>query len=436
MSGLRRYRRDAALLGVAGDAALTPPSEAALLELTRAHLLRPGAPHPVEATWEYARWKPRTSLTAGYALAWPDGSRRWVSWKRYADGKAARLADRRDPVVSAEAADALLAESALLPDQGVHLWALPFDRELPGLERASDLRRTKRFLLEEGLFPGRRVRSASSRVEVVRYKPERRAVLRLDLRLRPLEGGEKTSERLAARALPPAEALRVIAARTRWQAERPDDLAPPLVACEPRTGLLLEPWLPVEPFAPDAFGHAGLAGELLGRLHRAPVGPAPASPPAGVQGALELFALEPQVARAARGLAVDPTGPARPAAWIHGDFHPDQVALEAPDGRALLLDLDRLGVGDPLGDLATWTADRLARDPHVDLRAASGDLLAGYARGGGAPPDGAGLAEACAAALVRLAAGALRRLEHDAAAKASRLLERARDLAPRGRVFA
>ena len=195
MSGLRRYERDSAPLNACGDQLLAPPAPAEMLDLVREHLARDGVPAPVEARWVYARWKPGTSLTAGFELDYADGRRRWVSWKRYADGKGQRLAERRERAVSPDAADELLAEHALLASSGAHLWAPPFDRELPGLERVCDLRRAKRWFLEQGLFPGRRVRSGSSHAELLRYKPERRAVLRLDLRLRPLEKRSRSATR-------------------------------------------------------------------------------------------------------------------------------------------------------------------------------------------------------------------------------------------------
>ena len=75
-----------------GDVRLLPPAPDEVLALVREHLVRPGAPEPVEACWVYARWKPATSLTAGFQLDYADGRRRWVTWKRYADGKAAELA--------------------------------------------------------------------------------------------------------------------------------------------------------------------------------------------------------------------------------------------------------------------------------------------------------------------------------------------------------
>lgn len=431
MSGLKDYERDTLVLAAAGDSALAPPSPARLLELVDAHLARPGAPRPVAASWSFARWKPGTSLTAGFDLAYADGERRWVSWKRYVDGKAGALLGRRERAAAAEVADDRLREHCVLPRDGAHLWAPPYDRELPGLERALDLRRAKRWFLEQGLFPGRRVRSGSSRATLLRYKPERRAVLRLDLRLRPLEGGEKSAETLGARALPPAEARRVATARATWQDLATDVLAPRLLAFEEAAGLLYETWMELDEARAHVLDDAQAAGELLARLHARPA-PAECAPRAvELAGAVELLATQPGLAERARRAAQRGESAAAPRVWTHGDFHPDQLA-RGRDGRWCLLDLDRLGAGAALADLASWIADGL-----VEGRWWFGEpLLEGYRRGGGEAPQSAELERAVARELVQRAAGALRRLETDALKLASQRLDLALALAPAGRTAA
>lgn len=435
MSGLRGYARDAAPLFACGDGRLAPPSEAELLALACALLARPAAPQPTAARWVYARWKPGTSLTAGFELDYADGERRWVSWKRYAGGKAEDLARRRERPVAAEAADTRLLEHAILPANGAHLWAPPFDRELPGLERGSDLRRAKRWFLEQGLFPGRAVRSGSSRAQLLRYKPERRAVLRLDLRLRPLAGGEKTAETLAARALPPEEAARIARARIAWQEGPRARIGPRMVAWEERAGLVYEEWLEVDTCAHDAFELACEAGELLARLHAEC---APEVVPASVQevsAAAALLATQPELCGRVRPIDAPVRASGADRVWVHGDFHTDQLARGRRDGALRLLDLDRLGPGRPHEDLGSWIADHLVERPDDGLRAAGAALLDGYASARGRPPRRAELALAVAEALVQRAAGALRRLEAGAPAKAARLLDLAREIAPKGALF-
>jgi hypothetical protein len=425
VSGLKDYERDTAVLAAAGDSALAPPAPARLLELVDAHLARAGAARPIAAHWSYARWKPATSLTAGFELVWADGERRWVTWKRYVDGKSQALLGRRERDVAPETADDRLREHCVLPRDGAHLWAPPYDRELPGLERALDLRRAKRWFLEQGLFPGRRVRSGSSRATLLRYKPERRAVLRLDLRLRPLEGGPRSGETLGARALPPHEARRVATARATWQDLADDVRAPRLVAFEEAAGLLYETWLELEEARADVLEDAPAAGELLARLH-ARAAPADCAPPAtGLAGALEILGTQPGLVERARRAAAARESAAAPRVWTHGDFHPDQLA-RGRDGAWCLLDLDRLGAGAALDDLASWIADGLvAGRPQARAR-----LLEGYVRAGGVVPERAALDRAVARELVQRAAGALRRLEVDALKLASQRLDLALALAP------
>ena len=436
MSGLRSYERDAAPLAAGEDAALAPPREDELLALVRQNLTRPGAMPPTAARWVYARWKPAISLTAGFELDYADGERRFVSWKRYAGGKALELLGRRERPIAPDVADERLLEHTVLAESGAHLWAPPFDRELPGLERASDLRRTKRWFIEQGLFSGLAVRSGSSHATLLRYKPERRAVLRLDLRLRPVEGGPKTAEVLGARALPPAQAQRIARARRVWQTTPASAVTPRLLACEERVGVIYEEWLDVETCARDAFDLAHDAGSLLARVHaeRAPaIEPADAH---GIGSAVELLSTQPQLRSRALSIAIAPRDALERTAWTHGDFHPDQLARSRSDGALRLLDLDRLGPGNALDDLASWVADHLSEHPEAGLREAASDLLSGYAAAGGRLPAMEDLALGASEGLVQRAAGALRRLEAGAVAKASRLLDQARDLAPKGILFA
>lgn len=427
MNGLREHLRDASLPAAAGEPGLQPPDEAAVLELVREHLLRPGAPAPTAADWTYARWKPGVSLAAGYALRWPDGERRLLLVKLYAGDKARHLAARPEPDDAGPAGgDPRLRPGAALAGHGRALAVYPHDRELPGLPRLLDLQRTRRLLAEAGVFGERVVRAHRSRAVLLRHRPEARAVLRLELGLKAPDGARST-ETLAARVLPPAEAARVAAARA---ASRHLRGAPRLLAVEERTGLLFEEWLDVEAQRPDDFSRAGPAGRMLAGLHA----PAPGTPRVDdLQAHAPLFAWHPRLAALAAGArAPAPAGAAR---WTHGDFHPDQLAVERGSGELRLLDLDRLGPGRAVDDLASWVADALVAAPDAPPLEAAAPLLDGYAAAGGAPPVARELQAALASALVSRAAAALRRLEDGAVGRAARLLESARALAPRGCVF-
>ncbi len=427
MNGLREHLRDASLPAAAGEPGLQPPDEAAVLELAREHLLLPGVPSPLAADWTYARWKPGVSLASGHVLRWADGASRLLLLKLYAGDKARHLELRPPPDdAGRDDADDRLLPSAVLAGRGLQLAVYPHDRELPGLPRLLELHRTRRLLAGAGLFEGRVVRAHRSRAVLLRYRPESRAVLRLDLGLRATDGA-RSEAHLAARVLPPATAAGVAAARGAAPHLR---AAPRLLAVEARTGLLLEEWLDVDTPRPDDFSRAEAAGGELARLH-APASGAPRVDDLSAHA--PLFAWHPELAALASGLRAPACdGPPR---WTHGDFHPDQLAVERAGGALRLLDLDRLGPGLAVDDLASWVADVLVAAPGTAPDAAAGPLLDGYVATGGTRPGARELHAALAAALVARAAAALRRLEDGAVGRAARLLEAARAVAPRGSVF-
>jgi Ser/Thr protein kinase RdoA (MazF antagonist) len=126
--------------------------------------------------------------------------------------------------------------------------------------------------------------------------------------------------------------------------------------------------------------------------------------------------------------AVPFTQPTGAACWTHGDFHPDQVATDRESGMPRLLDLDRLGPGFAVDDLASWVADHMVEVPSIGVAAAAAPLLRGYASAGGMRPSAREMAAAVGRALAMRAAASLRRLERDAVTKAERLLQQSCEL--------
>ncbi|HZJ69400.1 MAG TPA: phosphotransferase [Planctomycetota bacterium] len=397
-----------------------------MAELVRGCLLRPGAPELEAVEWTYARWKPRTALSAGYELRFADGGERRLHVKRYAGDKAQWLAARGRAGSSRED-DRLLHADLVRAEEGLVASVFPTDRVLPGLERLLNLRRTARWTTGCGVYDGARMRARHSSAQLLRYRPESRAVFKLSAGWTSADGRRGTTC-LAARVLPPARAARVAALREAC----PFAGSPRLLAVQARTGLLVEEWLEVRPQSPDAFDHAELAGELLASLHALPgaSGAAPIEAPAEGRRRLDaLFAWHPELA--ALAAALDDATPEAPPVWSHGDFHPDQVALE-PGGRGVrLLDLDRLGPAAAAADLASWTADRLAHAPDLGLEDASAPLLAGYSAGGGRPPPTRELAAHVVSQLRARAAASLRRLELGGETHAARLLGLAHEIRER-----
>lgn len=422
--GLRERDRDPELPGLAGEAHLHPPGEDELVELVRAHLKRPDAPEPSAARWDYARWKPGVSLTSVFMLRFADGAEEPVVAKRYVDGKERTLRFKPRNEGHLEELCVRLAPRALLAERSLSLWVPPADRILRGMPVLLDRRKLGHLVSRERVAPAGSVKKRKTEYTLLRYKPERRAVYRLDLRLR---GEDKPRLALAARVLPPAEAARVIATRLAFEGAGGREFAPPIAATNLRQGFLLEPWLALEAPAPDTFAHARAAGALLARLHALPPPAELRAVPTGFSRDHErLFAVDPGLRRLPRAA---PHPPARRRVFCHGDFHPDQV-VRLVDGRWFLMDLDLLAAGDPAYDLANWIADWIVEHERVDFEAASSELLSGYRSAGGTLPENAHLTACTAAELVNRAAATLRRLERGAVAKARFALEAAKRLAP------
>lgn len=447
MTGLRSYERDASLPGALGDPACSPLSPEEAKERIEADLLEPWAP-PIESIrWSYARWKPEVSITCGYGVRFVDGVEETVVWKRYRGDKARYLeakgwpeplrSERTDESAPLLGAEPRLRPYAVRASRGSVMWSFPSDRLLPGLALVADRRRLSRFLEEARVVPPRSVRRRRMALELLRYKPERRAVLRLDLALRGVEGREAHSRRLAVRLLPAGVGDRTAGLRRTLEAEAPPHLVPHLLAHDDESGLTLEEWWDdIEPLGAHAFEHAEEAGTALALLHRTPCPPAegPREAPAD----LRAFAHGDVGRLLARAVAEDAPlhqGP-RPApaarTWIHGDFHPDQVVRRS--GTTGVLDLDLLDVGDPARDLSSWIADHLAHAPDTDWARATEPLLRGYRSGGGTAPREDALAQHVAADLVLRAAAMHRRLEAGARERAPELLRCAHRVRPRGGV--
>ena len=208
---------------------------------------------------------------------------------------------------------------------------------MPGNEIVLDNRRLARLLEEQGAVLPRAVRRRRVMRELVRYKPERRAVWRVAVPTR--EGPDRT---VGLRVAPPAVVQKTSGARRDLGSVT---FCPEMLAVDEQRGVLVEEWLDAEPCPPDSFEHAYDAGALLARLHAAPMAGAPSERrPQSVRELAPLFALDSSLA--ARASEIDDPPNDGATTWCHGDFHPDQVAKRREDGR-VLLDLDLLGVGDP-----------------------------------------------------------------------------------------
>ena len=293
-------------------------------------------------------------------------------------------------------------------------WALPADPDLPGL----------RALVADG----GRVRS---------YRPRRRALVELEsgagfakvVQPRSAAALARRHEQLAAVPLVPA----VIEV----------DVARGVVVLEPRPGIPLTHALRTGAPVPDAGSILAAVEQVWASPPRSPSGPAVRDavrdarwyasvlsatvPVAGpvAQRALEAIEAAGSAAAAAGAAATaSAAGGGEPDGhWtvVHGDFHAANVLVGPTGDITALVDLDRSGMGDPIGDVATMVAYLTSwaiLQPAIahTAGALSADIV-GHVRDQGRAPLGA-LASRVAAALVGFATGAYRS-GHPAVAEAT-----------------
>ncbi len=256
-------------------------------------------------------------------------------------------------------------------DANTVLYAFPVDAELPRLRWWVDPTKIKRSLEDlghdSGGYSGRR-----TRIEILRYKPERRVVARVDL---VAVEGTTTPVLVRYGARPVGHRLAAIA-----RALADGGVGCPVpIAVREEGRVTIDPFLPGQTLA-DAI-RAGSAdpfrlADSLADFHsvrsavprlgrRLPIEEATRA----ISGLRGLVALQPGLAdlvgclsRAlAAGKPVDPA-PDR-LRLVHGDLHPRNVLVDdepTGSGRLWFIDLDRVALGLPELDLATLLAQAVA----------------------------------------------------------------------------
>lgn len=327
----------------------------------------------------YLRLKPGTNCV----LAALNGEGHLPAVAVIADTRARHAERRANPKLREQAGVTWMRDEALT--------VLPFglDRDLPALSRLIDPER-RRKLLSRLVGPG----LADADATLLRYNPNRRAVLRLD----GSDGPLALARAAAARDWP-----RIVAGARLGEALGG---ARVLATAEERA-LLISAWVEGHPLWCDGVGLGGPAdiaatGEALAWVHGA--GDAVAAMLAHRTGIADevdemdaatagVAALLPSLAartgRLTRDVAAALAGHDRQVGPVHGDFSADQVVLAAAG--PVLVDWDRAGIGDPARDLGSFLARIDVQVIDGDLDASAADrareaLLGGYALGARLPP--------------------------------------------------
>jgi aminoglycoside phosphotransferase (APT) family kinase protein len=367
----------------------------------------------------YLRYKPGTSCAAGFLHA----DRGALAAYAYPPDRYAEV--RRRPEWGGEDDVVMLDESciAVIPAR--------LDRELKALNRFCDAERRSKFLRR---LIGRRGGVWEGDHALLRYKPGRRLVARLDVDGRPKAALKVTGPEDYNQSLIGAAGAAALGGA-------------PLIGADAGHCALATAWIAGEPLCPVATGRppsrlaVARTGSALAALHAAAFRPAARTTRADEAAALG--EVEPALTALDRVLGVEAgllagaisrrLGPAQCAeTLVHGDFSADQVVLAHE--RPVILDWDHAASGDPARDVGTFLArfDAQVSDgvlTPAEAEEAGAALAEGYGAAAGRLPEGIALQHA--RALLMLATEGFRIRHPNWPTRTAALLERAAALLAR-----
>jgi len=320
----------------------------------------------------HLRLKPRESALVGFEVDLPEstelGSAVPVYARTFVDAERAGMVAekmRSKRIVDSEFGPGVMST----PGGRTVLYVFPNDGELSGVHRVVRLSKCLRMVADVRGLPSLHFSKSQSSLEIVRHRPERRVIVRLDLveregRRPPVavyvrwfgDGrgatGNRIAEALAAAGVPVA---------TPMGTSRDGRLSVELAAeGVDGTAAMLNGYLD-----PD------LIGTQLAQLQRVEATVSITQRRsttdmriASALASLDTLALvEPELAGQACRLSLmlrrcpSENGP---AVGIHGDFHPGQIVVSP--GRAVFIDFERFALGDPIIDIATMSAHVMASE--------------------------------------------------------------------------
>jgi hypothetical protein len=343
----------------------------------------------------------------------------------------------------------------LLPGGRAVFFRFPLDRNVRGLRFVTDVDRLK-HLLHAGSADfspdGVRIRGGRSHVRLLKYKPERRCIVRAHLALRDGRTGGTGARDAVAQANGDdtgAEVARVLG-HLQGRSDAGALRSPRPLGYDTANRVLVLEWMEGEELGamlaePRAADACAAAGRALRELHGASLPPGPpvrSAEPVRERVSRILFDLARTgggcLASRAKDLgtrfppALDDAGAVAPR-LLHGDFYFHQVIV-GPDGCGVI-DWDETATGDPRTDVGNFLAHLHLRELQGVLAAeAAGRLrdafLDGY-RGDATGPEAA-LDTFTAAQLALLCLSPFRSLSPDWRAECAAILERTHALLAAG----
>ena len=379
-----------------------------------------------EAHPEYLRHKPGESAVVGCSFTTTGGrrTRGYIRW--YAD--PARSAVALAKSLSLRPRPGTLRVGTIALDGNTILHEFPNDDRLRHLRWYSDPRKLKRVLVPgEGVVPpGGCLSGSRTRVEVLRYNPERRVVVRID----PATAAAELPPVLLRYSTSP-EAVAMNRLSARLIARGVPTPEPLTVTGEGRVGITrFVPGIEWRNLPPEAGTPTGPVAGALEALHSVPAGPdtvrrRPGDDLTRIEEGLDhldrslpgVSGLVGELRRVLRSRI--PSDPENPH-MVHGDFHGGNILV---DGDAVhLIDLERVAAGSPLLDLGWLTGFAATDDARERARAVTEAYLTRCRRTGGNHAD---LAWYTATAMVERALRIVRRRRTDRLRSAPQALESA-----------
>lgn len=332
-----------------------------------------------------------------------------------------------------------------VPDQPAALFRFPLDRSVVGLPHVVEPQRLKHTLhaaVPEFSQSGQRVRAKRTRLQILRYKPERRGVIRADIQLRDERTGATSRRTLVVRAYADDRGETVATAlRQLEDSIRATDAGlrvPHVLGYHSQRRIVIQPWCPGRSWLdhPDLKSGCIATARALRTLHELPIPPGlqPRDPFREARTVLtDLVAFgDPELATRAKEVSAGLVPPAglNPAV-VHGDLHYHQILL-GDDDTPTFIDWDEVHVGDPREDAGNLLAHLhlLELDQRLPRSSARGLRESFRHESGGRP----GLAPYVALHLAKLALVPFRNLRPDWRSETLRLLARADEVLARSEV--
>lgn len=279
--------------------------------------------------------------------------------------RAAEVATKMNSI--ATPSPALGPGARLLASGDAVLFLFPNDRQLRGLRFVAEPDKLKRLLGTLPAFAGLRVRASHSTFTPVRWKPERRFLLRASLALKDDASGTKSGADVFVRFFADDRGARIERTATMLRAAGLDDVVPePLGALDDGRLFVERTWSGerAQDAVLDGRGDPHALADALTRVHATTVDlPRATAIVTHLATLAEEWEPALRIDADLRGLVTSLLDRLRAdaprsvlQATVHGDLHLQQI-LER-DGRVGLVDWECAARGDPLFDLGWFVAQR------------------------------------------------------------------------------